>query len=258
MHFIHPEWDAPPNIGALSTTRHGGVSMVPYGDGMGGGGLNLGVHGGDRGHDVEHNRSLLHAAVPVQPVWLSQVHGTTVLNAANVANAAAQSAQADACIATQGGIACAILTADCLPVLLCDALGRTVGAAHAGWRGLAGGILENTVSSMRDAGADDIMAWLGPAIGPARFEVGADVLAAFVDRQPQALGAFLAIAGRPGKYLADIYALARLRLESAGVRRIYGGGFCTVSEQRFYSYRRDGVTGRMASLIWINERHLAK
>ncbi|MFI4940026.1 MAG: peptidoglycan editing factor PgeF [Burkholderiales bacterium] len=258
MHFIYPEWDAPPNIGALSTTRRGGVSMAPYGDGMGGGGLNLGAHAGDCRHGVEHNRSLLRAAIPVLPVWLSQVHGTAVLDAVNVKNAAVQSVQADACIATQGGVACAILTADCLPVLLCDALGRTVGAAHAGWRGLAGGILENTVSRMRDAGAEDILAWLGPAIGPACFEVGTDVLAAFGDRQPKALDAFQAIAGRPGKYLADIYALARMRLQSAGVRRIYGGVFCTVSEQRFYSYRRDGVTGRMASLIWIDEKHIAK
>jgi YfiH family protein len=251
MDVIHPEWVVPPNIGALSTTRNGGVSLAPYDDGFGGGGLNLGSHVGDRMQDVAHNRDALRALVPAQPVWLSQVHGPAVLDAAS----AAEGAQADACIATQGGIACAMLTADCLPVLLCDRGGRVVGAAHAGWRGLAGGVLENTVLRMRDAGAAEIVAWLGPAIGPARFEVGPDVLDAFVARQPQARAAFQAMPGRPGKYLADIYALARLRLESAGVRRIHGGGLCTVGEQRFYSYRRDGVTGRMASLIWINERY---
>lgn len=250
MHFIYPEWDAPPNIGALSTTRNGGVSLQPYDDGIGGGGLNLGSHVGDRAQDVAHNRASLRAVVTARPVWLSQVHGTAVLNAADAAEVA-QGAQADASIATQGGIACAILTADCLPVLLCDGGGRVVGAAHAGWRGLAAGVLENTVLRMRDAGADDIVAWLGPAIGSARFEVGAEVRQAFVERQRRAAGAFQALAGYPGKYLADIWALARLRLESAGVRRIYGGGLCTVSERRFYSYRRDGVTGRMASLIWI-------
>lgn len=251
MQFIFPEWDAPPNVGALSTTRHGGVSLAPYDDGVGGGGLNLGSHVGDRIQDVLHNRKLLRTHVPARAAWLSQVHGTAVLDAARVT----QGAQADASTATQGGIACAILTADCLPVLLCDRDGRVVGAAHAGWRGLANGILETTVLRMRNAGAGEIIAWLGPAIGPGQFEVGADVLAAFVDRQPQALDAFLAIDGRPGKYLADIYALARLRLQSAGVRSIHGGGLCTVSEQRFYSYRRDGVTGRMASLIWIKSAH---
>jgi YfiH family protein len=250
-HFIYPKWDAPLNIGALSTTRCGGVSRAPYDDGAGGGGLNLGSHVGDRVQDVEHNRASLCSAVPARAIWLSQVHGNAVLDAAS----AIQGAQGDASIASSSGIACAILTADCLPVLLCDGDGRMVGAAHAGWRGLADGILENTVFRMRDAGANDIIAWLGPAIGPMRFEVGPEVLAAFVDRQPQALDAFQAIAGHSEKYLANIYALARLRLELAGVRRIHGGGLCTVSERRFYSYRRDGVTGRMASLIWIKERH---
>jgi YfiH family protein len=135
--------------------------------------------------------------------------------------------------------------------LLCDRAARVVGAAHAGWRGLAAGVLENTVARMRAEGADDLIAWLGPAIGPSRFEVGGDVYAAFVLRDAQAAAAFMAIAERPGKYLADIYALARLRLQAVGVQQISGGGLCTVSERRFYSYRRDGVTGRMATLVWI-------
>ena len=251
MQPLYPEWDAPAQIGALSTTRHGGVSAAPYDDGTGSGagGLNLGSHVGDRLQDVEANRHALQRFLPASPIWLNQVHGSHVVNAADVVSGV----QADAIVATQPGLVCAILTADCLPVLFCDADGKVVGATHAGWRGLASDVLENTVAHMRAAGADQVMAWLGPAIGPNRFEVGADVLAAFVDRDAQAARAFQAISGSAGKYLADIYALARLRLESVGVMRIYGGDCCTVSEPRFYSYRRDGVTGRMASLIWIKE-----
>jgi YfiH family protein len=253
MHCLYPEWDAPASIKALATTRQGGVSMVPYDDGAGNGGLNLGSHVNDLPQHVMRNRALLRALTPAEPAWLSQVHGAAVVDAATVAANAQTNRQADAAIATQGGVVCAILTADCLPVLLCDTAGRVVGAAHAGWRGLAGGVLENTVAAMRDAGAGELLAWLGPAIGPERFEVGEDVLQAFAGRHAQAQRAFRPSAEKPGKYLADIYALARLRLESAGVRRVFGGGHCTVSEQRFYSYRRDGVTGRMASLIWIDE-----
>jgi YfiH family protein len=249
MHSLFPDWDAPAQIGALSTTRQGGVSAAPYDDGSGVGGLNLGSHVSDRLQDVDANRNSLRRFLPASPIWLNQVHGSHVVNAAEVV----PGVQADAIIATQPGLVCAILTADCLPVLFCDAEGKVVGAAHAGWRGLAGEVLENTVASMRAAGAGELMAWLGPAIGPNRFEVGADVLAAFVDRDAQATRAFQAISGSANKYLADIYALARLRLESVGVMHIYGGGYCTVSERRFYSYRRDGATGRMASLIWIKE-----
>jgi len=247
MQLIHPDWDAPPQIGALATTRDGGVSAAPYDDGAGGGGLNLGSHVGDRPQDVESNRNALLRLLPNEPIWLSQVHGNRVVDAAQ----AMAGEQADAIIATQPGQVCAIQTADCLPVLLCDRAARVVGAAHAGWRGLAAGVLENTVARMRAEGADDLIAWLGPAIGPSRFEVGGDVYAAFVLRDAQAAAAFMAIAERPGKYLADIYALARLRLQAVGVQQISGGGLCTVSERRFYSYRRDGVTGRMATLVWI-------
>lgn len=249
MQPIYPEWDAPPRIGALTTTRAGGVSAAPYDDGAGGGGLNLGSHVGDRMSDVDANRQILRDFLPASPIWLNQVHGNHVVDAAD----ATAGAEADAIVATRPGLVCAILTADCLPVLLCDSAGQVVGAAHAGWRGLASGVLENTVAHMRAVGAGELLAWLGPAIGPARFEVGEDVLAAFAARDAQAANAFQAIPGHAGKYWADIYALARMRLQSVGVQHIFGGGLCTVSERRFYSYRRDGVTGRMASLIWIKE-----
>ncbi|MDB5840949.1 MAG: Polyphenol oxidase [Herminiimonas sp.] len=245
--FIMPDWNAAPaEVGALSTTRHGGVSRAPYDDGAGGGGMNLGAHVGDRPEDVLQNRAMLEVLLPAHPAWLTQVHGARVVDAATVSGAP----EADASFTTQSGVVCAIQTADCLPVLFCDTAGRAVGAAHAGWRGLASGVLQNTVAAMRDAGAAEIIAWLGPAIGPQQFEVGPDVVDAF-----DALGctqAFKPIDGQPGKYLADIYALARAALQSVGVQRIDGGGFCTVTEaQRFYSYRRDRVTGRMATLIWL-------
>jgi len=249
MDLIAPDWrDLPANVGALTTTRRGGVSHGRYDDGHGGGGLNLGDHVGDRAEDVAQNRSLLQASLTAQPIWLSQVHGNRVIDA----QPAAERQQADASIAVAPGVACAILSADCLPVLLCDTAGRVVGAAHAGWRGLAGGVLQNTVARMQAAGAGDLLAWLGPAIGPQQFEVGQDVWDAFVGSDANARSAFVALPDRPGKYLADIYQLAHQILEKAGVGRVYGGEFCTVSDpKRFYSYRRDGTTGRMASLIWL-------
>lgn len=248
--FIVPDWSgAPANVSALSTLRRGGVSRTPYDDGSGNGGMNLGTHVGDRPEDVSRNRALLRQRIPAEPAWLTQVHGTTVVDAATVANAP----EADACIATQTGAVCAIQTADCLPVLFCDVGGKAVGAAHAGWRGLAAGVLEKTVERMRAAGAGEILAWMGPAIGPERFEVGEDVFSAFVSRYVGADAAFRRMDGSPGKYLADIYGLARIALGKAGGVRVYGGGFCTVSDsERFFSYRRDKTTGRMASLIWLN------
>lgn len=254
MDLIIPEWDVPPGIGACVTTRAGGVSTGPYDDGAGGGGLNLGLHVDDRADDVRQNRQRLRAFLPAEPVWLSQVHGVDVADAGDSADSSGAAAipVADASVSATAGVVCAILTADCLPVLLCDGAGRVVGAAHAGWRGLVNGVLENTVATMRAKGADQIIAWLGPAIGPDRFEVGAEVRDAFADRDHAAAAAFRAHPAQAGKYLADIYALARQRLEQAGVRQCYGGGLCTVSEpRRFYSYRRDRVTGRMASLIWL-------
>jgi YfiH family protein len=186
--------------------------------------------------------------VPSEPAWLTQVHGVTVVDAASAHDAP----NADASFTTQPGIVCAIQTADCLPVLLSDTKGRVVAAAHAGWRGLVNGVLENTVLHMRDAGADAIIAWLGPAIGPQRFEVGEEVREAFIERKNAPGDAFKPIPNRPGKYLADIYLLARNALTKTGIEQIYGGDFCTVIDHhRFFSYRRDKITGRMASLIWI-------
>lgn len=248
MELLIPDWsDRPDNVGALATLRQGGASQGPYGDGQGGGGLNLGVHVQDAPEHVAHNRRLLRSILPSEPAWLTQVHGVHVADAADVQGAP----EADACVATQAGVLCAMMTADCLPVLFCDAAGKVVGAAHAGWRGLASGVLERTVSAMRQRGAGEILAWLGPAIGPEKFEVGQDVLDAFVAHDAASRSAFAEIAGREGKFLADIYQLARLRLGQVGVTRVSGGGFCTVSDTRFYSYRRDKVTGRMASLIWL-------
>ena len=248
MELLTPDWGTPVNIGAFSTLRRDGASRAPYDDGAGGGGLNLGTHVGDNAEDVRQNRAILRALLPAEPIWLNQVHGTTVADAAGVNGMAT----ADASITTQRGVVCVIQTADCLPVLFCDAAGRVVGAAHAGWRGLANGILENTVAAMHGAGAGEILAWLGPAIGPEQFEVGQDVFTAFTMRDRNAHTAFKPLAGQSKKYLADIYSLARNVLMKVGVHRIYGGGRCTVTDQRrFYSYRRDKVTGRMASLIWL-------
>jgi YfiH family protein len=244
---IVPDWAGlPPAVGALSSTRRGGVSAAPYDDGAGGGGLNLGLHVGDDAAAVGRNRARLRAVLPSAPVWLNQVHGAHVVDAAAVAGVP----DADASITSRPGVVCAIMTADCLPVLFADNAGAVVGAAHAGWRGLAQGVLQNTVARMREAGAADITAWLGPAIGPQAFEVGPEVRAAFADADPAAAAAFAARPG--GKYLADIYLLARLALAACGVREVSGGGLCTVGDAaRFYSYRRDRATGRMASLVWI-------
>lgn len=250
MDLIIPEWNAQlsAKVGALSTTRCGGFSLPPYDDGAGGGGLNLGIHVGDDPEHVFRNRALLRSHLPAEPLWLTQVHGVNVADA----SVAEQAAQADAVYATRPGVVCAIQTADCLPILFCDIDGAVVAAAHAGWRGLAHGVVEATVAGMRESGARDILAWLGPAIGPACFEVGQDVFDAFVDQDRQAASLFAPIKNHPGKYLADIYGLARLRLNALGIVKISGGGFCTVSDRRrFYSYRRDQRTGRMASLIWL-------
>lgn len=256
--FIVPDWpDAPANIGALATTRQGGVSTGPYDDGHGGGGLNLGLHVGDDPEAVRANRARLQAELPGRPAWISQVHGVVVADAASVQPGAPVQV-ADASIASQPGVVCAVLTADCLPVLFADVDGTVVGAAHAGWRGLAAGVLGETVAAMRAAGAGEITAWLGPAIGPQQFEVGPEVLDSFLawarspDEAGQVRAAFAPYPGRPGKQLADLFALARLFLAREGVSRVHGGSHCTMTERNtFYSYRRDGVTGRQATLIWL-------
>ena len=246
--WIVPDWAAPANVRALITTRAGGVSRGLFGAGAGGG-MNIGLKSGDDIEDVQSNRARLRAVLPNEPCWLHQVHGATV---ARIDEAEAP-AMADAAISLQPGCVCAVSIADCLPVLFADRDGQAVGAAHAGWRGLAAGVLQNTAGEMRamlgKAGAE-LIAYLGPAIGPAHFEVGAEVLTAMSERLPQAGRAFAPIG--QGKYLADLFALARQALEQAGIEQIFGGGVCTYSDAtRFYSYRRDRVTGRHAALIWL-------
>lgn len=248
---IVPDWpDLPANVGALASTRGGGFSPAPYDS------LNLGQHVADDPALVERNRARLAEALPNYPAFIWQVHGATVVDAATVARGS-KGPDADASIATASGVVCTVMTADCLPVLFADVDGKVVGAAHAGWRGLAAGVLNETVAAMRAAGAGEITAWLGPAIGPAQFEVGREVLDAFVGTATSAAeadrlrAAFAAVGARPGKYLADIYALGRCFLARDGVLRVSGGTHCTVTESaRFFSYRRDGVTGRQATMIW--------
>lgn len=252
--LVWPDWpDLPASVGALATGRVGGVSTGPYDDGRGGGGLNLGLHCGDDPDAVRVNRERLQAFLPGRPAWIAQVHGADVVDAATV-GPDQPVRTGDASIASRAGLVCAVMTADCLPVLFADLEGRVVGAAHAGWRGLAAGVLGETVRAMRVAGAGEITAWLGPAIGPTAFEVGEDVLEAFMTALPgeATRAAFAPKFDHPSKYLADMGALARLMLARDGVTRIHGGGLCTATApERFYSYRRDHVTGRQASLIWL-------
>jgi len=241
LDLIRPEWPAPPWVHACCTTRGGGVSTGVYGT------LNLGDHVGDAPGRVARNRALLRTALalPAEPLWLNQVHGCTVVRTGGrVARPAA-----DAVIACRPESVCAVLTADCLPLLICDRQGRRAAAVHAGWRGLAAGVIEATLSAL-GASCEDLLVWLGPAIGPAAFAVGGEVRAAFLAVNPEVTSAFQA--GPGGKWFADLFALARHRLARAGVTQVYGGTDCTYSDpERFFSYRRDGVTGRMASLIWI-------
>jgi YfiH family protein len=285
--FIHPDWPVPANVKALQTTRLGGISAAPYDT------LNLGLHVGDDPVRVNRNRQLLAPFMPSEPVWLEQTHGIVVANA----DAAACRVQADACIARQRGSVCVVMTADCLPVLLCDEDGSVVGAVHAGWKGLAAGVIEATVKEM-GAAPHKLLAWLGSAIGPEAFEVGAEVREAFIAQQAQAAEAFAIVPkakahelpvttvrpelveGRTArnaglvsasvhgstssprteilsgasldKFHADIYLLARQRLAALGITRVFGGNYCTYHQKdRFFSYRRDGVTGRMGTFIWL-------
>lgn len=245
LDWIVPDWPAPRGVCALATTRQGGVSRGPYAT------MNLGFATGGRasGDDpasLAANRRRLALFLPADPMWLDQVHGTAV---ADTDGSRRTLRVADAAIATTPGVVCAVLAADCLPVLLADRNGAAVGIAHCGWRGLAAGIIENAVRAMRIEGAG-LLAWLGPAIGPRAFEVGADVHAAFCDDDPGAAVCFVSC--RPGKWLADLTALARRRLARAGVVAVYGGGICSYSEpSRFFSYRRERDTGRMATMIWL-------
>ncbi len=280
--LLIPDWPAPPQVRAAMSTRQGGVSAGPYAS------LNLGGRAGDNPAQVAENRRRLRQALQLrqEPAWLEQVHGTTVVRLSGTSN----SPEADASFTTEPGVCCAVMAADCLPVLFCDDAGTVVAAAHAGWRGLAAGVLEATVRAL-PAKPSTLMAWLGAAIGPESFEVGEEVRAAFVARDAQAAQYFKPAktapaksnvipakagiqnlkaldarlrghdgektiqAGANGKYLADLNGLARLRLAAADVTRVYGGGLCTFrAAERFFSYRRDGQCGRMAALAWLEKQ----
>lgn len=238
MNWLTPDWPAPASVKACVTTREGGVSEAPFDS------LNLGDHVEDLPEAVAENRRRLTDHFSIQPAWLQQVHGIAVAPADP-----GIVATADASWTATPGIACAAMTADCLPALFCDRAGTRVAAAHAGWRGLAAGVLEATLDSL-DVPPKDVLVWLGPAIGPKAFEVGAEVREVFINQLPEAAEAFVP-SDNAGKFMADIYMLARLRLAVRGVTAVYGGGFCTVTDPRFFSYRRASRTGRFASLIWL-------
>lgn len=239
MNWIKPDWPLPAHVHAATTLRTGGVSKAGFAS------LNPAAHVNDDPSDVMTNRRLIidMLALPSEPVWLQQVHGVRAVRADRVSGIE----EADASFTDQASTVCAVLTADCLPVLFCGNQGEVVAAAHAGWRGLQAGIIVQTLKAMS---CSDVTVWLGPAIGPDNFEVGEEVRTAFADDNPKMAAAFRA--SQPGKWRADIYCLARLQLADLGVEQVYGGEFCTVADsRRFYSYRRDGAaTGRMASLIW--------
>jgi YfiH family protein len=237
--WIEPDWPAPQRVKALVTTRNGGVSLGAYA------GLNLGTRVGDDPQAVSENRARLRALLPSEPRWLQQVHGIDVVQA----DRAAAEPIADGAFTDVASVVCAVQIADCLPVLFCDRAGTRVASAHAGWRGLSAGVLERTVSSL-GVPPNELMAWLGPAIGPQKFEVGADVFEKFTAGDPKTGAAFKLL--RDGKWLADLFALARHRLSLSGVTAIFGGGLCTFSDPaRFFSHRRDRVTGRQGAFIWI-------
>ena len=239
--WIVPDWPVPERVRALITSRNGGGSTGPYAS------MNLGLRVDDQPDRVEANRRRLKHFLPAQPRWLDQVHGTTVVDAETVTHPV----PADASFTKSPGCVSVIMVADCLPILFADRTGRTVAAAHAGWRGLAAGIIENTVHAL-DTPPQNLLAYLGPAIGPSAFEVGSDVRDAFVAVDPAADYAFQP--HKPGKWLADLFVLARQRLARAGLSNVYGGGQCTYSDPaRFFSHRRDKVSGRMAALIWIED-----
>ncbi len=247
LQLIHPNWPAPAKVKALQTTRLGGVSQTPYVS------LNLGAHVGDDALAVRDNRQLLRTYLPSEPVWLNQVHGIEVIDAAK--NTGLQNA--DASFTTQANVVCVTMTADCLPVLLCDRAGTVVSAVHAGWRGLCDGVIEAAIRKMA-VPPDDILAWLGPAIGPNAFEVGDDVRQQFIAQNPQAEQAFKPHPKQSpnDKWLCDMYLIAKQRLVKLGITQIYGGDinedYCTYTDDmRFFSFRRDNVTGRMASMIWL-------
>lgn len=238
-HWLTPDWPAPSGIHAATTLRTGGVSLPPYQS------LNPAAHVGDNIDSINKNRQrisdMLH--LPTDPLWLEQIHSNQVIEV----NANSMSGQiADAAYTKDSGVVCAVMTADCLPLLVCSSDAKTIAAIHAGWRGLLSGIIGNTLAAMN---CDNYWVWLGPAIGPNCFEVGPEVREAFIQKSAEFSNAFRS--QKNGKWLADIYQLAKIELTGLGVTAIYGGNFCTVTDsQRFYSYRRDQQTGRMATLIW--------
>ncbi|MBI1194314.1 MAG: peptidoglycan editing factor PgeF [Gammaproteobacteria bacterium] len=241
MQILVPDWPAPPRIRALMTLRHGGCSASPYD------GFNVADHVGDDPAAVAANRGKLRASLPAEPLWLRQVHGTRVLDAADYP--ISEVPEADAIRTRVHDRVCVVMTADCLPILITDHAGTQVAAIHAGWRGLAAGIVEATLETFADR-TSPLMAWLGPCIGPDAFEVGPDVLQAFTGDAPESRHAFKS--GETGRWLADLHALARIKLRRCGVEDIHSDAGCTYNDtDRFYSYRRDGRTGRMATLIWI-------
>lgn len=244
MNVITAQWKAPRQVKAMTTTRLCGFSQPPYES------LNFGDHVGDDNALVQQNRAKLleHLGLSKSPQWLNQVHGTDLIQAA----ADGIKKTADACWTSETDLACIVMTADCLPVFFADAQGQKVAVAHAGWRGLANGVLEQTLSIFEQP--ENVHVWLGPAIGPDAFEVGEEVLEQFVAVQQESETAFVSVAGRAGKYLTNIYKLAEMRLIRAGVSEVTSCNLCTFTDQeRFFSYRRDGETGRMASLIWIEK-----
>lgn len=236
--LLLPDWPAPANVKAIQTTRLGGLSVAPYDA------LNLGDHVGDDAMTVTRNRQLLNSILPTEPIWLKQVHGISVIDASTSRCIEA----ADASFSRQSNVVCTVMTADCLPVLLCDKQGSVVAAVHAGWRGLCDGVIEETVRTMQIP-TNNLMAWLGPAIGPQAFEVGGEVRERFTAKDPQAKQAFIT---HKDRWLANLYTLACLRLQSVGVTKIYGQEQCTYTNiEQYFSYRREGVTGRMATMIWL-------
>ena len=252
LRVLVPNWPALPQIGAFCTTRAGGISKAPFDS------LNLGRYVNDEPLAVSENRARVRALLPAEPVWLKQVHGTRVWDADLAPTE--EVIEADAAVTTKSNTVLTVMAADCLPVLISSPNGGVIGVAHAGWRGLLGGILENTVDAMQAktglGNASQYLAWLGPAIGPRAFEVGEEVRSAFdaygkEHGLPVPTEAFMAIDGKPGKYWANLYQLARQRLQSKGINQFYGGEFCTVGDQAdFFSHRRDGLSGRFAAFIW--------
>jgi len=239
--WLVPDWPAPAHVRAFATTREGGVSVGEYAS------MNLGQSSGDDPGSVARNRAIVRALLPSEPAWLAQVHGRDVADLD--LSTGGERPRADAAATSIPGRVAVVLTADCMPLFLTDRAGRRVAVAHAGWRGLAAGVVESTVAELR-LPASDVIAWMGPAIGPDAFEVGPEVRDAFIAADPDAATAFRP--GKPGKYMADLYSLARQRLARAGVHEVHGGGFCTFHDPaRFFSYRRVQKSGRMGAFIWI-------